>query len=468
VGALVVGTAVGAGVFVGARLAQADPDAPPTRNELTYSGVLPERRGMLTTLIFQFYKRGANVCGVTTGSFTPNETGAFTVPVPLGDCPDARGLFNGTDVTYNVLRGTDMLAEGVQINPVPHARFADQAGVTSDCPPEYQRITGDATVLGGAAVVLCRRRDGDEMVKVGDGASSYWIDRYEATIWASPTGGATPINSDGDALAALVPPNGQWTSAAPAGMRPRAPAFARSAAAAVRPARSVTWFQASAPCRASGKQLPSGEEWLRAAHGTPDNDDTRCYTATTNTIARDTNLGSRCYSLWGAQDMIGNVWEWTDEWYASVGQTTTVTGSMPLAPATSATAGQQVVGVRVNDTLTNSAVGGWPADYGGDATWNVTSVVQRAPGEDNKIGIPSAAIRGGDWDTGTRAGVFALYLGLGPSHQDTSLGFRCVVRRRAVPAVFRRAPDDSRALTPDDAPPPGDASLRALLPLQGA
>jgi formylglycine-generating enzyme required for sulfatase activity len=95
--------------------------------------------------------------------------------------------------------------------------------------------------------------------------------------------------------------------------------------------------------------------------------------------------------------MVGNVWEWTTEWYAGVGNQTNFTPAMQA-------------GARVNDPYD-----AWPSGYGTDGTWNVNSVVARASGEDNRIGIPSAAFRGGDWPDGTRAGVYSLYLHTGPS-----------------------------------------------------
>jgi len=60
------------------------------------------------------------------------------------------------------------------VNPVPYARFADQARVNNDRPAGYARVTGDPTVLGGMAVILCRRgRDEvDDLVEPrGDGGA---------------------------------------------------------------------------------------------------------------------------------------------------------------------------------------------------------------------------------------------------------------------------------------------------------
>lgn len=393
----------GYAMFAALRLAGADPGGP-TTPRFTFAGVLRNADGSLPTaartarLTFTFTKVGAPAgtapC-TTDASASIAVGGAFTADVSIAGC--AR-FFDGSTITYTVSEGGAMLTSApVPVTPVPYARFADQAGgiIDHDCPSGYVRVRGDTTVLRGEGVILCRRGR-DEVVKVGDGASAYWIDRYEATVWGTPDGTGMPLNSESDTLATLLPRNGMWSSTAPAGTRPRPPAYALSVGGAFRPGRNVTWFQGSALCRASGKRLPTGEEWLRAAHDTAD-DETRCHIATSNTNARNTGDGARCHSLWGAQDMIGNVGEWTDEWYAGNGAT------MPV----------------------NGGAQNWPSDYNMDGTWNIEGFVERGGG--GALGIPSAALRGGDWGNGPRAGVFALDLTVGPSAWYPVVGFRCVV-----------------------------------------
>ena len=181
------------------------------------------------------------------------------------------------------------------------------------------------------------------------------------------------------------------------------------------PSYNVTWFQAQEACGASRKRLPTGSEWIRAARGTIDpgapNNGLAAGNAQCNTLSspahnpRTTNgaIGASpsqsCVSDWGAQDMIGNQEEWTDEWYAGVGDDT-------LAPASP-----------------------WPAAYNGDTTFNITSVAVFDNNSDKGAGSPAAATRGGNYNDGVSAGIFNLKLGIAPASWQPEVGFRCVVSR---------------------------------------
>ncbi|MEK6607393.1 MAG: SUMF1/EgtB/PvdO family nonheme iron enzyme [Myxococcota bacterium] len=242
--------------------------------------------------------------------------------------------------------------------------------------------------------VLCIDRN-DQMVKVGD----LWIDRYEdalvsETIWNTgecdgsgyaSSGGASPT----DDYPAGFPDNGNWST----------PVYACSVAGVV-PSRMMTWFQAQAACTLAGKRLCTNAEWQAAVEGTNDpgsfNGATggACHTGGSAprgmAMAGSTPGGSTsCISRWGAEDMIGNLWEWVADWHGK-------------------------------DSSTNGLTS--DATYGNDYMYDVSPADSQGAAGQN---FPAAAIRGGHWLNGTDAGAFALNLSYGPSCWSTSFGVRC-------------------------------------------
>jgi formylglycine-generating enzyme required for sulfatase activity len=242
--------------------------------------------------------------------------------------------------------------------------------------------------------IVCKKgQPADEVVKVGNGGSAFWIDRYEAVVIDAATG------MPADPGLATFPPSGQWTTAT-------APVFAQSRKG-ILPSASFSWFQANEACRAAGKRLPLGDEWLSAARGTPDPGASagaagRCNTDSASArVAGGAQTGdaTACVSSWGAEDMIGNLGEFGADWYASVGDATT--------------------------TATPYASFG----DGGDLTQNISSMPFGAPMGVRIAGLPAASIRGGYFQSKSGAGIFSLFLHVAPTFGEIWWGFRCLLAR---------------------------------------
>jgi formylglycine-generating enzyme required for sulfatase activity len=241
-------------------------------------------------------------------------------------------------------------------------------------------------------IILCT--DGlDEMVKVGD----FWVDRYESSVWQNADCSGTPYGRGSDDYPGTFPDHGSFSAAL----------FACSVRG-VQPSRYLTWFQAQAACSASGKSLISNAEWQAAVEGTydPESSSVRGRCLTSGAGPRPTGdpsslppVTNPCISIWGAEDMIGNLWEWTSDWWQA-------------GPGWMASTGQ--------------TADSWPDGYSGDnddRTWNLDGAAVRLA--DFVNGLPAAAQRGGSWNDGTRAGAFALNVDYAPTYLYSNIGFRC-------------------------------------------
>ena len=197
----------------------------------------------------------------------------------------------------------------------------------------------------------------DVMVRAG----AVCIDKYENSIWTKKTGGSRitgtiPCNENGQDCKGKI--------------------FARSARG-VPPRVNITWFQAQAALANSGKRLPSSAEWQQAALGTPDS--TACNVS--SGALKNTGAEAGCVSAFGANDMVGNLWEWVADWEQG-----------------------------------STCSGAWPGGYGMDAQ----AICGAADG-----GAPRVLLRGGSFNEGTFAGPFAVNVGHPPSSLgDAVVGFR--------------------------------------------
>jgi formylglycine-generating enzyme required for sulfatase activity len=257
-------------------------------------------------------------------------------------------------------------------------------GTSPNCPYGYTQ--DDATT----AYTVCKKGV-DEVVKVGFGASAFWVDRYEASVYQNPDGTGTQYGAASQDYPFTFPINGQGSVANLL--------YAQSVAGKL-PSTYLSWFQAARACRASGKRLPTHDEWLEAAAGTMDPGSNNGSGGPCNTSSGGKRLsgsGTACESSWGAQDMIGNVHEFGAQWGASLGNTT---------PSASP----------------------WPGSaFAADATVNITSSAYGFSGA--VMGMPAAMLLGGSAVDGTGAGVLSMNLSNGPVATNWNIGFRCVIPR---------------------------------------
>jgi formylglycine-generating enzyme required for sulfatase activity len=268
----------------------------------------------------------------------------------------------------------------------------------SDCPSGY-----DVDPSAHPDIIVCVHPvRGDEMVKVGD----FWVDRYEATVFQNPdcTGQTYGTTSDNWSLiSGAFPEDGNWSTKYYACSVPGQYA-----------SRWITWLQAQAACAAVGKHLITNAEWQLAVEGTYDpgaNDGSAggaCHTSGTG--PRQTgNAGTipggttSCVSSWGAEDMIGNYWEWTAKWWA-VG-----------APPTGWTNGEMVQA--------------WGPNYYNDGTWNMLAAASRPDVGVHVDGLPAASLRGGTWNNNIVAGAFAINVNPSAVIKGQQGGVRCARSR---------------------------------------
>jgi len=245
--------------------------------------------------------------------------------------------------------------------------------------------------MPAGAVELCPR----DSVQVGPTC----LDKYEASLWKVQAGSVTirKIRAGTVTTADLMAVGAVQLGRTPGDLAANGcpdtgngcvDVYAVSIAG-VEPARFTTWFQAAAAARNSFKRLPSNAEWQVAALGTPD--------AGANPGAQDCNTHSagpdltgvrtNCVSDAGAFDMVGNVSEWVAEW----------------VPLSTHPCGSTLQGLPGWGTFSD--------DY------------QCLSGADTTSG-PGALIRGGDFNHGAGAGVFAVFGDNRPFDRLGSIGFR--------------------------------------------
>lgn len=170
--------------------------------------------------------------------------------------------------------------------------------------------------------------------------------------------------------------------------------------------RNISQNQASIACARAGKRLPTNQEWSLAAVGTPDkNEDWSLEDCNVNGNWNNssglTGSGAKCVSAAGAQDMVGNVWEWVS--------------------------GTVTEGLYENKKLPNQ---GYVKAVDENGMPSATAEVPDQNYYNDYASIKNsgtrAIARGGYWANKGEAGQYSAYIVYEPSFAGDSIGFRCV------------------------------------------
>ncbi len=189
---------------------------------------------------------------------------------------------------------------------------APPTAVPTEPPAPTQTSNGDTrdmiSIAGGAFEMGNDKGDPDERPAHPVNVAAFQIDRFEVT------------NASFDAFARAT---GYQTENEKAG-KTQTWRSLFTPDTAENPVAVVSWNDAVAFCEWAGKRLPGEAEWEFAARGTDgriypwgNTFDATQFNGKASGIRGTTHVGSfpAGASVFGVDDMAGNVWEWTADWY---------------------------------------------------------------------------------------------------------------------------------------------------------
>lgn len=191
-------------------------------------------------------------------------------------------------------KSTSTPASTLTPTPLP-TEITDAKGVSMVLVPAGNFISGEVATLSSKTIYL----------------NSFYIDKYEVTNAQY----ANCVNAS-----ICTPPNNLSSSTRPS--------YFGNSQYGNYPVIYIDWAQANTYCRWRGAQLPTEEQWEKAARGTdgrtyPWGEGMDCNKANSRGNGSDMCIGDTTEvgsyeigkSPYGAYDMAGNVWEWVDGYF---------------------------------------------------------------------------------------------------------------------------------------------------------